>query len=110
MPTYDYKCQACGHRFEALQRITEEPLTKCPKCQKNKLKRLIGAGLAVIFKGSGFYTTDYKRGSANGPSRKGEDKSESKTESKAEPKSESRSESKSEGSSESKPKVESKTA
>jgi putative FmdB family regulatory protein len=106
MPTYDYKCQACGHRFEALQKITEDALTRCPKCQKNKLKRIIGAGLGVIFKGSGFYTTDYKRGSANGPSRKGEDKSESKTESKSETKSET----KSEGSSDTKAKVESKTA
>ncbi len=98
MPTYDYECQACGHRFEALQRITDDPLIRCPKCQKAKLKRLIGAGLGVIFKGSGFYTTDYKRGSASGPSKKSEAKSEGK------------SEGKSESPSESKTKVESKTA
>jgi putative FmdB family regulatory protein len=122
MPTYEYLCQACGHQFEVLQKITEDSLTKCPKCQKNKLKRLIGAGLGVIFKGSGFYTTDYKRGSANGPARKGDGKSESqgesrgdgksesKSESKGDGKSESKSGSKSESSSEHKAKVESKTA
>ena len=63
MPTYDYECQACGHRFEALQKITDDALTRCPKCQKARLKRLIGAGLGVIFKGSGFYSTDNKKGS-----------------------------------------------
>ena len=84
MPTYDYECQACGHRFEALQKITEDALTKCPKCRKARLKRLIGAGLGVIFKGSGFYTTDYKRGSANGPSKKSETTTESKSESPSE--------------------------
>jgi putative FmdB family regulatory protein len=110
MPTYDYKCQACGHQFEALQKITEDPLTKCPKCSKPKLKRLIGAGLGVIFKGSGFYTTDYKRGNASGPSRKSDGKTDSKSESRTESGTETKSESKSESSSESKPKVESKTA
>ncbi len=61
MPTYDYECQACGHTLEALQTMTEPKLTKCPKCKKNKLARLIGSGSGVIFKGSGFYETDYKR-------------------------------------------------
>ncbi len=83
MPTYEYHCQSCGHRFDVLQKITEEPLTRCPKCHRARLKRLIGAGLGVIFKGSGFYTTDYKRSGANGSSsRKGESKSESKTDGK----------------------------
>ena len=59
MPTYDYKCLDCGHTFEHFQRITEEPLKTCPKCNGN-LKRLIGAGSGPIFKGSGFYQTDYK--------------------------------------------------
>lgn len=59
MPTYDYKCLDCGHAFEHFQRISEEPLTNCPVCSGN-VKRLIGAGSAPIFKGSGFYQTDYK--------------------------------------------------
>ncbi len=59
MPTYDYKCLDCGHLFEKFQRITEEPITNCPKCNGH-VKRLIGAGSGTIFKGSGFYQTDYK--------------------------------------------------
>ena len=61
MPTYQYECQACGHGFEELQNMTEPKLTKCPKCKKNKLARLIGSGSGMIFKGSGFYETDYKK-------------------------------------------------
>jgi putative FmdB family regulatory protein len=60
MPTYDYECQACGHTFEEFQMMSEEPLTKCPACKKKKLKRLIGTGAAILFKGSGFYQTDYR--------------------------------------------------
>ena len=60
MPTYDYICESCGCRFEQFQSITARPLRKCSKCGKNKLKRLIGAGAGVIFKGSGFYQTDYR--------------------------------------------------
>ncbi len=60
MPTYDYICENCGHEFEQFQSITARPLRKCPKCKKNSLNRLIGAGAAVIFKGSGFYETDYR--------------------------------------------------
>lgn len=60
MPTYDYECSACGHKFEAFQSFSEEPLVKCPACKKKKLKRLFGAGAGIIFKGSGFYTTDYR--------------------------------------------------
>ena len=62
MPTYEYKCGGCGHLFEAFQRITEEPLSSCPKCGKG-VRRLIGGGVGIIFKGSGFYTTDNKRSS-----------------------------------------------
>jgi len=62
MPTYEYQCTSCGHCFEAFQRITEEPLSSCPKCGK-PVKRLIGGGAGIIFKGSGFYTTDNKRSS-----------------------------------------------
>ena len=61
MPTYDYECRACGHRFDELQSFSEPPLTKCPACKKNKLERLFGGGGAIIFKGSGFYETDYRR-------------------------------------------------
>lgn len=59
MPTYDYKCLDCGYTFEHFQRISEEHLTNCPKCNGH-IKRLIGAGSIPIFKGSGFYQTDYK--------------------------------------------------
>lgn len=60
MPTYDYQCNACGHRFDELQSFSDPPLKKCPKCKKNKLERLIGTGAAILFKGSGFYQTDYR--------------------------------------------------
>ena len=64
MPTYDYKCTSCGHMFEHFQSMTEDPLTECPVC-KGYVKRMIGAGLAPIFKGSGFYETDYKKKSSS---------------------------------------------
>jgi putative FmdB family regulatory protein len=60
MPTYDYECSACGHSFEEFQFISEKHLKKCPKCKKSSLVRLLGAGGSVVFKGSGFYQTDYK--------------------------------------------------
>jgi putative FmdB family regulatory protein len=60
MPTYDYVCDACDHKFELFQSITEPVKKKCPKCKKPKLRRLFGTGAAVMFKGSGFYTTDYR--------------------------------------------------
>ena len=60
MPTYEYACEACKHEFEEFQSITAAPLMKCPKCGKPRLKRLIGTGGGVIFKGSGFYQTDYR--------------------------------------------------
>ena len=60
MPTYDYACEKCGHTFEEFQSITAKSLRKCPECGKMGLKRLIGAGAAIIFKGSGFYQTDYR--------------------------------------------------
>ena len=61
MPTYEYECSECGHRLEILQSITGKKLRKCPCCGKFKLNRLIGTGAGIIFKGSGFYETDYKR-------------------------------------------------
>ncbi len=60
MPTYDYVCDACDHKFELFQSITAEPEKKCPECGKKKLRRLIGPGAAIVFKGSGFYQTDYR--------------------------------------------------
>jgi putative FmdB family regulatory protein len=60
MPTYDYECDACGHEFELFQPITENPKKKCPQCKKSKLRRLFGTGAAIVFKGSGFYQTDYR--------------------------------------------------
>src|SRR3954447_19711811 len=60
MPTYDYSCDACHHEFEVFESITAQPQRKCPKCKKNKLRRLFGAGGGLIFKGSGFYQTDYR--------------------------------------------------
>jgi putative FmdB family regulatory protein len=61
VPTYDYVCDACGFEFEHFQSMTDARLSKCPKCGKKKLVRKVGSGGGVIFKGSGFYETDYKR-------------------------------------------------
>ncbi len=60
MPTYDYECDACGHSMELFQGINDPVKKKCPECGKNKLKRLFGTGAAIVFKGSGFYQTDYR--------------------------------------------------
>ena len=72
MPTYDYRCTDCGHKLAAFQGITEEAYTTCPECGKETLRRLIGAGAGIIFKGSGFYETDYKRSRSSSSSRKKE--------------------------------------
>jgi len=61
MPTYQYECDACDHTFEILQSMLDKKLKKCPQCGQNTLHRLIGAGSGIIFKGSGFYETDYKK-------------------------------------------------
>lgn len=71
MPTYDYECLSCGHVFEVFQSMNDAALKKCPQCSKLKLKRLIGKGAGIIFKGSGFYATDYKK-----PDKKTEKKQE----------------------------------
>ena len=63
MPTYEYKCTSCGHTFEEFQSINDKPLSRCPKC-RSAVRRVINGGMGVIFKGSGFYTTDYKKSSA----------------------------------------------
>jgi putative FmdB family regulatory protein len=98
VPIYGYRCTNCGHEFEIQQRISAEPLKACPKCQGKLTKLLYPAG--VIFKGSGFYSTDYKgssKSSDNGSASetKTDTKTETKTESKPESKPESKSESKS---------------
>ena len=96
MPTYEYRCDACGHEMEAFQSIKARPLRKCPECEKSSLERLISGGGAVIFKGSGFYETDYrskdykqkaeadKKAASGGES--GTDASKKKSDSKAETK------------------------
>ncbi len=68
MPTYEFACPKCGYHFEQFQPMSDPPLKRCPKCKKLGLKRLIGAGAGLIFKGTGFYITDYKNksGSASG--------------------------------------------
>lgn len=67
MPTYEYACPKCGHEFEQFQSMRDEPLKKCPKCKKTGLKRLVGGGAGLIFKGTGFYITDYKNKGAGRP-------------------------------------------
>lgn len=85
MPTYDYRCQHCGHELELFQSIAEAAKKKCPRCGKLKLKRLLGTGAGVIFRGSGFYQTDYRSDSYKNaaekekPSAAKTDKHESKT-------------------------------
>ena len=86
MPTYDYECDACGHTFELFQSFSDPVQRKCPECKKLKLRRLFGTGAAVVFKGSGFYETDYrsesyKKGaeSAKKSEEKKSDKPEKKT-------------------------------
>ena len=64
MPTYEYRCEKCGHQFERFQKMSDSPLRRCPKCG-GKVRRLIGAGAAVIFKGAGFHATDYSSSRPN---------------------------------------------
>ncbi len=69
MPTYEYECEKCGHRFEVFQSMTEPPRKRCPKC-RGKVRRLIGGGAGIVFKGTGFYTTDYRSSSYKEQKRK----------------------------------------
>ncbi len=82
MPTYEYQCNACGNKFEKFQSIKAGPIRKCPKCGKNKVRRLISSGAGLIFKGSGFYITDYRSESykEKAKSESGEKKESGKTE------------------------------
>jgi putative FmdB family regulatory protein len=103
MPTYDYKCNACKHRFELFQSMKDSAKRKCPKCGKNTLERLIGTGAAILFKGSGFYETDYRSESYKkaadadkatpAPDSKTDSKPEAKSDSKADSKPDTKSES-----------------
>ncbi len=95
MPTYDYECDACGHKFEHFQSISDPVLKKCPECGKSKLRRLFGTGAAVVFKGSGFYQTDYRSDSYKKAAEKDKPASEAKSDGKSETKSEKKSKSKS---------------
>ncbi len=96
MPIYGYVCDACGHQLEVFQNMSDAPLKECPECGGELRKQLYPVG--VVFKGSGFYTTDYKGGGGNGSgsskSGSGESKSESSSESKSESKPESKTDSK----------------
>ena len=109
MPTYEYKCTACGHTFEKFQSIKAAPIKRCPQCGKAKAKRLISSGVGLIFKGSGFYITDYRDAgykdqakadsapAASGGEGGGESKGDSKVESKPESKDKAKSETKATG-------------
>jgi len=98
MPIYEYVCQACGHDLEALQKLSDAPLTECPKCGKPKLKKMVSAA-GFRLKGAGWYETDFKKGSdkkknLTGGSDGGESKAEAKTETKTETKAEVKAEAK----------------
>ncbi|HAL45348.1 MAG: hypothetical protein A2Y12_01860 [Planctomycetes bacterium GWF2_42_9] len=108
MPTYEYKCDNCEHFFEKFQSITAPVLKKCPECGKSTLKRLIGTGAGIIFKGSGFYQTDYRSDSYTQSAKKENPKKEEKTETKSETKTEAKNEIKSETKKTSEPKAEKK--
>ena len=96
MPIYEYLCTNCKHQFEEFQTMSEEPLKICPKCGKETLKRLIGAGSGVIFKGSGFYLTDYKKKDKQKPETKKETPAKKSETTEAKEKTETKKESKQE--------------
>src|SRR5579884_2341688 len=77
MPTYEYHCDACEHNFDEFQSINDKPLKKCPKCGKKKLRRVYGPGAAILFKGSGFYQTDYRSESYKSAAKAEQDKGKS---------------------------------
>src|SRR5919204_2681279 len=83
MPTYEYHCDACEHEFEEFQSMSEPALTKCPKCGRKKLRRLFGTGAYILFKGSGFYQTDYRSESYKAAAKADQEKTPSATDSSA---------------------------
>ncbi|TWU66648.1 MULTISPECIES: FmdB family zinc ribbon protein [Crateriforma] len=87
MPTYDYECDACGHEMELFQGINDPVKKKCPECGKSKLRRLFGSGAAIMFKGSGFYETDYRSDSYKKGAAADKKSSDSKSDSKSKTKS-----------------------
>ncbi|HJY75190.1 MAG TPA: zinc ribbon domain-containing protein [Burkholderiales bacterium] len=91
MPIYEYRCQACGHQEEFLQRVSEPPLTECPICRKPTFQKLLSAA-GFQLKGSGWYATDFKNKASKPAEKKSDDKAESKSDAKPEKKSESKSE------------------
>jgi len=107
MPTYEYRCSACEHQLETFQSITAKPLKKCPECGKQKLERLISGGGAVIFKGGGFYETDYRSESykkaAEADRKAAEPEPDAKTDTKADTKSDSKPDAKADKKTDAKP-------
>ena len=89
MPTYDYICDSCQHAWELFQKITDEPVKKCPECGKRKAVRQFGTGAAIMFKGSGFYETDYRSDSYKKSAEADKPKTESKETAAADTKSDS---------------------
>lgn len=109
MPTYDYECDACNHAWELFQKITDDPIKQCPECKKKKAVRQFGTGAAIVFKGSGFYQTDYRSDSYKKGAKADKDsKSDSKSEKKGGAKSDSGSKAKSDSAEKSTPKTDSK--
>ena len=94
MPTYEYRCKSCGYEFEEFQSMSDDVLVICPKCAEPSLKRLMSSGAGLLFKGSGFYLTDYKKSNTSTSSAGSSKKSESKSASKSDAKTGSGSESK----------------
>ena len=103
MPTYEYKCKSCGNKWDLFQSMTAKHIRKCPACGKNTAERQFGTGAAIIFKGSGFYETDYrsedykKAAEADSKAAKGETAADTKADSKADTKTDAKSDSKSDG-------------
>jgi len=111
MPTYDYICDSCGHEFEAFEPITSQPRTDCPECNLPKLRRKIGPGAAILFKGSGFYQTDYRSDSYKKAAQADKTASEpAKPSTESKPSADSRPSADSKSSTDSKPSTDSKSA